>query len=189
MKRILIISCIFLFCFGCRNSNEQNKIMINTPEKTVIAFLNWYKIHYDSIGKFVLVKNSDYEQPDSTKLYRVNFGETEKYLSALNSSGFISEKYLADQRKYFLSCDSNFKVNPEFDGPPDGFDYDLVMISQDYEDDLNHPELYKLYSSNIKPDSAELIYDTPDNARRKYSLKKENDSWKILSIENIPIMK
>lgn len=173
---------IILFCFACNNSNKKNT-PIDEAQKTVIDFLNWYKNHYDSLGKFILVRNSDFVEPDSTKLYSVNFIETEKYLSALKSSGFISEQYLENQRKYFLSCDSNFNVNPEYDGPPDGFDYDFIMQSQDYEDDLNYPEMYKIFSSKIENDSAEIIFDTPDKARRKYYLKKENSVWKIYAIK------
>lgn len=108
----------------------------NTVEqagKTIIDFLKWYRKNMNRLGDFELVNNFKLRTYDSTKFYSVNFEETEKYLSEIKKGGYVSEMYLKNQRTYFKKCDENFKKNPQNDGAPAGFDFDLITLGNGYD--------------------------------------------------------
>lgn len=131
MKRYSIIASL-IFIAACSSSDKQ----IKEPSETVISFLKWYTENMKTVGNINMVNNNGNMIVDSTKLYSVNFDSTEKYLAALKKSGFISDKYISKWREHFKEVDSDFKANPQYDGPPEAFNFDLIMCSQEYDDDL-----------------------------------------------------
>ena len=196
MKYFLFTICSLAILTSCsnnsKNENETNNT-INQEDtvrrnqeltKTVINFLNWYKANHSRLSSIELVKNSNNEVFDSTKFYTVDFEATDRYLSELKKSTCISEAYLNKWRDYFKTCEANFKKNPQNDGPPDGFEYDLVMLSQEYDDDLNNINKALI---DIKPASNSTFLVTckfPSSMTLGYTLAKENDHWLISDIQN-----
>ena len=103
MKTITsILFVVLLFVFHdsqARHAEHYDKVKpAATPKKVVRHFLKWYEQNRERLEKFKLVPG---KPGDSTSAYRVDFGETEKYLGELKKSGFVSENYINTFRKYF----------------------------------------------------------------------------------------
>jgi hypothetical protein len=150
-KKLIILFCVLLSFFSCSENHEVATATIgNNTEwgssdqkavQTIIDFYKWYRDH-QSIQN-CLVSNACNETFDSTKFYCVDFNATEKYLDALKQSGYISDQYISYWRGYFKKCDENFKKYPVNEGVPEGFDYDFVTNSQDFEEELKTIEKAK----------------------------------------------
>src|SRR5687767_3694522 len=107
MKKYFVF---ILLVMGCSAPSEKED-----PLQTVKDFLNWYGIQYKEANSFRLVNQGSGEN------YSVNFEETEKFLTYMKSSGFVSEAYLNDFRSYFKDAEQTFKKDPINEGPPPGF--------------------------------------------------------------------
>ncbi len=185
---------------GCRNNSRIDASIQEYNEKTesnideqltnkesfntVKDFLNWYKNNYKTVNQLNLVKNKDVNY-DSTKIYSVNFEESEKYLKKLKSSGFISDNYINKWRKYFKEHDEYFKKNPQNDGPPYGFEYDFVLLTQEIEKTLESIDKIKLV--NVKESDKNSVVKIDITIRLCFSLSKSDGKWLIDNIENLDI--
>jgi hypothetical protein len=158
---------------------KENKILTNK----ILDFLNWYEKNQIKLSEIELVNNSSGEIIDTTKFYSVNFANTEKYLIEFKKSGLFSEKYIENQRKYFKKCESEFIAQPENDGPPSGFDYDIVMKSQDIEMEELKRDL-KIKNLSITKKKAKLTADFGIYYKLNFVLSKQNEVWKIDDIIN-----
>lgn len=198
MKRYLTIFTFTILSACSSNNNGQNEVSITSdtethvqsnknsldsqPAKTIIDFLKWYRDHMEiQIG---LVSNSNDEIYDSTKFYTVDFEATENYLSILKSTGYISDKYIDKWRKYFEKCDISFKENPSNDGPPEGFEHDFIMLSQEYEEDLINVEKSKIIFQSVFEENATIKLNFPNGSNLTYKLTRHGEDWKIDDIEN-----
>lgn len=157
---------------------EESHSIRQQPAKTIMGFLTWYRDN-QVIQTFKLVDNSNNIPFDPTLFYAVNFSETERYLAALKASGYVSEKYLDQWRAYFKKCDREFTKNPANDGPPEGFEYDFIMLSQDYEDDLRDLEQAKVLTQFVFEKRAYAKIRFLHGNILTYELSKEGKDWKI----------
>jgi len=171
---------------GMSDSERKSKLFsnkqISNPEsvQAVYNFLLWYKNNYDAINKVELINNTGMNA-DTSKYYSVNFNGTEKYLKMLKSSGYISEKYIEKWRKYFLEHDENFKKIRQNDGPPDGFEYDFVLLTQDDAfSRIDNPKLI-----DVKENALSSVVKIDVLVKLKFSLTKNNNKWQIDTIENL----
>ncbi len=192
MKYIYLLTVLTLM-FSCKqqdkktkNEVEKNTISDSTtkrdtlnqePYNRVISFLKWYKKNYEEVNKFGLVNNATLEDYDSTKYYSVNQEQTEAYLEKIKSSGFVSENYINEWRKYFKICDNDFKKNPQNDGPPEGFDYDFILQTQEIDETLNAIEKPKMIYSKISKNKATVEIDIM--MILTFDLSKINGIWLI----------
>lgn len=154
------------------------------PENTVTAFFTWYRDNRDKLSSFQLVNNASGETFDSTKFYSVNFTETEKYLNAIEASGFVSPTCIDNWKKYFKHADNQFKANPQNDGPPENFDYDLVMQSQEIDEDLANIAKAKVFSKSTDGDTALVTLSLPSEQKLKITLSRQNQKWLIDKVES-----
>jgi len=156
-----------------------------SPEETVIRFLEWYKSNRHELNKIPLVLNSTALE-DTTKPYTVNFEGTEHYLSELKKCGYLSEKYLSSWRDYFDKAAQNWKVNPQFEGPPDYFDYDFIMLSQDFTEELKELNLSNATLNQIENDFAYVVLNFKVSPMKlSYQLSHNGGKWQIDDIQNI----
>lgn len=98
--------------------------------QAVVAFLRWYKAHLQDANRFPLVNQR------AGKPYSVNLKNGERYLAYLKSSHLLTDTYLNQWRTYFAERNAGFRLSPQDEGPPDGFEYDLVMLTQDVDKQL-----------------------------------------------------
>jgi hypothetical protein len=121
---------------------------------TVENFLKWYKTNFEKMRDMQnlvvgLVGDS------ATAQYRVNFDNAEKYLSKLRSSGLFSDKFLQERLQYFKDADKNLVKLKQNDGPPEGFDFDLLLHTQEPEAVLE--KYNSLKTEVIKPNQVKLV--------------------------------
>ena len=45
----------------------------------------------------------------------------------------MTAQYLAEWRQFFRERNEGFRLSPQSEGPPTGFEYDLVMLTQDVD--------------------------------------------------------
>lgn len=166
MKKYLAL----ILLVGCGASRQEQEAL-----QTVKNFLQWYGDHYNEVNSFKLVNQGDGSP------YSVNFEETEKFLSFLSSSGFVSETYLKSQRTYFKEVGLAYEQNPINEGPPPGFDLDIVLLTQEPERVIEKGKNPVVVSSKIEGDFVTLNLDL--EMRLQFKLSKINGSWKIHRIK------
>jgi hypothetical protein len=192
MRVLLLIVIVFTFSYCAQKEDKNTSTTINklisadttsTPENTVLSFLKWYKDNGQGIAND-LVLNIGIKDRDSTKFYSVNFQATENYLKKLKETSSISDKYVNKWREYFRKCDQHFKNNPTNEGPPVGFDYEFITLSQD---DPGLSVLEKAKLSVIKRDknSSIVLIQFPSTYQYNYYLTKQGAHWQIDDIEYI----
>lgn len=109
----------------------RTDVVIARPEKTVRKFLDWYVKNQASLpGNFI----DHADGRDTTQQYAVNFAATEKWLAAVGRSEVVSPAYLQHWRAYFKQWGDTLRVHPQHDGPPAGFEYDFLLLSQEPEE-------------------------------------------------------
>lgn len=176
----------FLFLILCSCNTKTNtdepvaqeysdEITVETNDtilvkKCVKEFIIWYRDNYKNVNnvRFVL--------QDSLGNYQVDIGAGDTYLERLRSSGYLSKSYVEVWSKYFSSRAEYFRDNPQNEGPPEGFEFDLVFITQEPELIWQQVEKMKLDISFPEPGKAiattiELAYD--------FELSLEDGQWKI----------
>lgn len=142
------------------------------PAQVVQDFLRWYKKNETAIQQIQIVKQVEGEP------YAVLPSGTEAYLGKLRESGFISELYLKREKDEFAIIEEGYKTNPQTDGPPVGFDYDRVLLSQDWNDlDQVKPAL-----EQATDEKATVLADI--GLPLRFSLSKKDGNWWIDYIEN-----
>jgi hypothetical protein len=156
------------------------------PALTVLDFLEWYRKNMMNIGKAPMIDTKAFKKGDTTHYYTVNFEGTEKYLAEIKASGFVSEKYLESQRKDFKRSDDSLHAHPANDGPPYGFDYDLVMLSQDLDEDLSHLDQAKLSKEKVTDHGIFITLEFISGMKLEYTLTRGVDTgkWWIDEIKN-----
>lgn len=183
----LVITIFFSACSPKKSSEEIKKtdtiIPVSQASESVIGFLTWYKVHMMDLNAFKLVTNNGNATPQPDKPYSVNFSETEKYIAALKASGFISEKYVENTRAYFKKWNDTLKVEKQYDGPPMGFDADLIMLSQDF--DLNFLDQVKINTHPGGTYNAHVMLEFPYGLKLAYAMSLENGKWLIDDIQNV----
>lgn len=101
------------------------------------AYLNWYAKHHEEFDTSLVEGGGE----DTTSFYAVNQAAVDDWLSRLGYSGHFSATYVAGWRRYIRSYADTLRKHPQNDGPPEGFSYDLLMLSQ--EPDTRLEELQK----------------------------------------------
>ena len=136
------------------SSIDKAKTIDSIPIKTIQKFLAWYKLNYKSLYKYSMT------YPDSLGNYRVNINDCSGYFSALTSSGCISKEYVRVWSNYCLSQDQKFIISPQNEGPPIGFDMDLVLLTQEPETITNQYKNFNYVTGKIGKSEATILMDT-----------------------------
>jgi len=168
MKKYVLL----LLLISCGAPSEKQD-----PQQTVKDFLTWYGVHYKEANSFGLVN-----QGDSVN-YSVNFEETEKFLSYLKSSGFVSDSYLNVLRRKFIEAQVMYEKDPINEGPPTGFNYDIILWTQEPDLVIEKGKNPILISSEIHDDSATLRLEL--YMKLQFDLSKKNQKWLIDRISYI----
>jgi hypothetical protein len=143
-----------------------------------VDFLQWYRDHLSGLNEIVLVNQAG-SGGDTTQVYSVNVAGTEAYLAALRGSGYVSSRYLDAWREYFRKCDQSFQAEPQYEGPPRGFDYDFVFQSQDYQVELTQLDRLTVTPLQATPGQSTLLVAFPTGHRLKFWLTEADNQWLI----------
>ncbi len=150
---------------GLNNSNDKLEMI-----KTVKGFLHWYKKNYTKANSF------GFTYQDRNGNFQVSTTQGLEYLKFLKSSGFISQKYVDVWLKYFMDKAQYLKENPQNEGPPEGFEFDLVLITQEPELVFKEIEKMTFTVTEKKGDKAILQIN---GLGYNIDLVKESGKWMI----------
>lgn len=145
--------------------------------QTVVAFLNWYKIHLLPLSRISLVN----QLPG--KPYSVNLDNGERYLAYLKSSHLLTDTYLNEWRMYLKERDAGFRLSPQSEGPPTGFEYDLVMLNQEVDQQMASLKSLKIDKVTWVKNRATVALTLFGSY--EFRLVRQNDRWLINEILNI----
>lgn len=162
------------------NEASAESITTTEPVQTVISFLKWYKVNYKDLNGEDLVDYKEYEG-DTAKYYSVNFDKADKYLEKLKSSKLLTAKYLEAMKSHFIESEKNFKKFHQNEGPPVGFDYDLVLLTQEIEDTISALEIPTVISVSESLENAVVNIDI--YMKRSFKLSNIDGKWLIDKIE------
>ncbi|MDB5241708.1 MAG: hypothetical protein JWP57_2333 [Spirosoma sp.] len=144
---------------------------------TVIAFLTWYKNHMQLANQIKLVNQQ------AGKPYSVNLKNGERYLTYLKSSHLLTDTYLNGWRLFFKERQEGFRLNPQTEGPPTGFDYDLVMLTQDVNQQLASLNSLKVKRVKLVKKQATVTCVLGDTY--EFRLVHDTNRWLINEILNL----
>ena len=145
--------------------------------RSVVKLLNWYKNHIDSASRINLVD----QKPG--KPYAVNFKNGEKYLAYLRSSHLLTNTFLNEWRIYFRQRQQGFQLTQQNEGPPTGFEYDFVLLSQEVDLQLQSLNKLKITKVTVRKDRASVEFDLL--ASYECKLVRTNGVWLINEILNL----
>jgi hypothetical protein len=145
--------------------------------QTAVAFLHWYKTHMQAVNRLPLVNQQ------AGKPYSVNFKNGEQYLAYLKSSHLLTDTYLNQWRTYFKERDAGFRLSPQEEGPPTGFEYDLVMLTQDVDQQLASLKSVKISKVTVVKNRATVVLTLLDTY--EFRLIRQNNRWLINEILNL----
>ena len=154
---------------------KHQMLVTETPEHTVRSFLYWYRKNIKRLNSIQLVEQT--QAP--AKPYSVNKNNVAIYISELRKSGFFGEKFLASVEYYISICDANLLKIKQTEGPPEGFDMDMVLLMQDYENDFLH--LDKAKSVYLTKTKVKLTFASENFL--VFRLAQTKGKWFIQSIE------
>jgi hypothetical protein len=193
MKKITLLLCFILAIFySCRmnSSNSANSKAgeFESADKVVIGFLEWYRDNFDKMHPFYLMSEKDDSTHmisgrwgDSTVFYSINNKGTEKFLKVLNSSGFLSKKYINNKRKSFKKRGGELIEAKQSDGPPLGFSAEEVLYLNDIEETF--PLVKKAKVTQIELNDKSAIYKVDIFENIQFKLSNYDGKWLIDEIE------
>ncbi|GAB4025013.1 hypothetical protein [Spirosoma gilvum] len=176
-KRTATIALIQLVLLSTSVTAHTPPTELTTVRQTVVDFLNWYKTNMLPISKIQLVD----QKPG--KVYTVNFANTERYLSYLKSSQRLTDSFLSEWRTYFKERQEGFQLSHQNEGPPTGFEYDLVMLTQDVESQMDSLKTLKINSVKVNGNRATVKFFLLEDY--EFRLVKRNNRWLINEILNL----
>ena len=149
----------------------------------VKSFLTWYKNNYDRIWEIGII-NMAHDEPD--QFYSVNIHECHKFINMFRESGYVSEIFLDDWLDYFTKYEQFYKDNAVNDGPPDGFDFDLILLTQETDDALHTiPYKMKIEEVRYKDDDHSSVKVNLRSISLIFVLSKSGDGkWQLNGILN-----
>ena len=179
-NQTLLLTLIFLAASASSTfAVSANPNLLSTPQnrdsaaviQPIKGFLRWYRANYNKANDF------SWTITDQTGNYAVDHVACEQYLKYLQSSGYISNTYIKEWRKFFKSKAQYFKEFPQSEGPPYGFDLDLVLITQEPELILDHLDKLKF---KIKSRTAKTaIVEVVGEFSYEFELSLVQGKWKI----------
>lgn len=193
----ITISCILLYNYHALNTNDtvgdshvaectaSDNSIIKTEHqqleseqtiKVVCGFLKWYQANYIKISGISLIDTSG-------EFYSVDSSACEEYLRLLNNSGYISHNYIKKWHTYFKEHSEQYKTASYSDGPPEGFEFDFVLHTQEIDDALYAINDIKILDCVIVDDMHQRIEIDIMPSILKFSLSYRQDvGWLIDSI-------
>ena len=147
------------------------------PKETVLTFLNWYKANRLSANRISLVNQQ------AGKPYSVNLKNGERYLTYLQGSHLLTNTYLNEWRTYFKERNEGFRLSPQYEGTPTGFEYDLVLLSQEVDSQLAALKTLKVDKVTVTKTRATIMLTLLDTY--EFKLVRSGNRWMINEILNM----
>jgi hypothetical protein len=178
---LLIVGCLSLS--NCSTDNTQKQLgssvaptapllaaASSSPEKTVREYVAWYvKYHAELPANFI--KNVD--GTDTTHYYAVDFQVTESWLTAVRRSGLLADTYLQKWRQHFEQYADTLRRQRQNDGPPSGFEYDFLLLSQEPDTKIAELRAGSYVTTSVSPARAKVVVLGPQHEGWREGLRFE----------------
>lgn len=180
MRRIVLIS-LFISLLSTFSYGQQKKEL--TPgqlRKTVTGFLTWYKDKGTHLmtSPIVIGFNQDSIKRDS--IVRINMPAVEKYLSNLKNSNYVSDVFLDNLRRTYISVSDTLIKYPLVDyfGPISGLESDLIFGFEP-EAILNHIKAGRFTEIHTIYNKAIVKFDISEFNQYIFTMTRVKDKWLI----------
>ncbi len=156
--------------FGRRLTNDTTQVKDN-----ITAFLTWYKANYKQATSFPFL------QKDKSGNPVVNDAACKAYLDYLSSSKLLSAKYREYWQQFFNDKKIELATNPIGTDVPEGFDMDLVLITQEPERVLERIDSiqYHIVSMNDSVALVGLKWPAHKDMQYEFEMAKGKAGWLI----------
>lgn len=156
------------------NTTIKQKAELSAAAK---VFFNWYKQTYPRLSKIELVKKTG-----KNNSYRVQWKQVDTFLTILENSQLFNNEFIVSWMQFFRARDEHFENNPQTSGEPLGFEYDLILLTQEPAKVLTKVSGMKISDVNY----TEGYYMVETEVMNWYRLyfKKSGGKWKISDIAN-----
>ncbi|MEO5945270.1 MAG: hypothetical protein ABIP79_00525 [Chitinophagaceae bacterium] len=144
-------------------------------QQVIIKFLKWYKVNLNKANNFpILIK-------DSADNFMVNKAACTNYLNFLKTSECISQKYIEHWSIYFNDKADELIEHPLQSDVPEGFDFDLVLITQEPDLVLNQIDhiKFKTISANASVALIGLKWPGKNTVEYEFEMYKTKAGWQI----------
>lgn len=189
MKPLFVITSVMLLTILWDGQRTVLSSNLSTPTAKVVTtsdgqqarqavtgFLNWYKSHIQAANQIQLVNQR------AGKPYSVNLKNGERYVAYLKRSNRLSDAYLNQWRTFFRERDAGFRLSPQYEGPPTGFDYDLILLNQEVDLQLASLKALKMGKVTVVNNRATVALTLLDTY--EFRLIRQHNRWLINEILN-----
>ena len=164
--------------------NPKNEV--DTPmSDTVKSFLYWFKNNEKQLDQFTCINGGPFSTGTAKTSFYVDFNEVKKEVELLKSSNLFTEQFIQNYELRYKKGSEYFKKHPQFDGPPENFDYEYFFLTQDdYSPDLEAIEKIRFSTKIIDEHTVKVFFHLENcGMNLKHTLIK-NTQWQIDKIEN-----
>lgn len=113
----------------------------------------------------------------------MNIKNGERYVTYLKGSQMLTDFYLNEWRTYFKERNEGFRLSPQTEGPPTGFEYDLVILTQEVELQFDSLKSLKIKKVTVSKNRATVALTLLDSY--EFRLVRSGNRWLINEILNL----
>lgn len=179
-----LIYCCFSACNNTVAVKEAKPIQLEYApvvsdtmkvQTNIANFLRWYKTNYKTANAFPLLIK------DGNDNFMVNKKAYTDYLNFLGSSQYIAPKYIGYWETFFVDKQKELAKNKIKSDIPDGFDFDLVLITQEPELILDKIDSihFKIASMNDSVALVGLTIPSDSSIEYEFEMYKVKNAWQI----------
>lgn len=143
--------------------------------KNARDFLYWYRDNLHKANSYPLLTK------DSSGYYQVDMPACKEYLAFLKSSELLSTQYFSYWQVFFNDASVSIAADRNTDQLPEGFDMDLVLITQEPELVLNKIDSlhFKVVSMNDSVTLLSVKLPSDPSVDYEFEMYKNRYSWRI----------
>lgn len=180
MKYLLLLFCLANLCFACTHTpatgGSQAATDLEAVSTAVHGFYAWYDAFQIDQSRNVLFFDNSGEH------LRLDSAKLDQYYNNLRAGGFISETFIAADRKFWMDCEVLWQDEIKGD-VPSCVDYDRFFCAQDWELQRWTHAPVKMEPTGPNSVRATLSDLEPGRAREQVlELAKEQGKWLITRI-------
>ena len=151
-------------------TNDSTKV-----QKNVADFLRWYKANYKKANSFPLLAK------DAAGNFLVDKAAYTDYLNFLNSSNLVSSRFIGYWKTFFIDKEAELRKNKIKSDIPDGFDFDLILITQEPELILSKIDSIHFNIASMNDSVALVGLTLPSDSLISYEVEmyKKNNNWQV----------
>jgi len=183
MKKLMLFCAVLMLAFACNQApKNQGYDTEDTADITAIndvihGFYGWYDgVLHDTTKQIKFT--------DATGAHlKLNPANLDAYFAQFKASGFVSDEFIENEKKFYRSCEK-FWQKEAIDDVPSCLDADKYFCAQDWDikEWTSNPTTVEITGKDKAKASMTFKFgDTSED--RNFELIKKDGKWLLLSIE------